>query len=217
MMYNKNKGNVSILIIVIISMVLFFGLFLYSKISTTEKISEISYGWFEQKNKINNESVEAIYLIENALFEAEEKALNYIYNQDYLKEDVSSMPLIIHQVIKEEFLTTENKLLAYENLLHNLYYFYANARLESLVNYVPSLKVYQLNDGAFVKSISLNMIFYGEDANNFLNVDINVDNPTYSVELDENGTVTFIKDFDKKQYNIVTHKLYRKIIYEEGE
>ncbi len=214
MMNNKHQGNVNILVIVIMSMVLFFGLYLYQRIDDSKNLSNISYNWFEEKNQLNNDTIQGLYLVENALYEAEEKAFNYIYNEDYLKAESSTMPLIIHQLIQNEFFANENSLKAYDDMMKNLYYFYANARLESLVNDIPTLKVYKLTEGGIVKSLSVNMVFYSDTVGSSMDVELDIKKPSYEIYTDENGRIILEKDdTDKKEklYTIKTYRLNRKV------
>ncbi|MFV0441141.1 MAG: hypothetical protein ACK5LV_07595 [Lachnospirales bacterium] len=209
---NKRKGAVSLLLMIMISILLIFGIYVYHLYDIKNQIADISYDWTTSYNDVNNQAYEAIYLIENVAFEAREQACNYMILKEYLDDtDIDeSEKLIDNEIVQARisanFSEAEISEDAYLNTLNDVYYYILNARLEQLVNEVSSLELVSRRNNGLVESVYGEMYFTSKDGNASISLSMVFNDLDYNVLIDENNNVEMIENnsklYDIKDFNL---------------
>ncbi|MFV0518813.1 MAG: hypothetical protein ACK5LY_00935 [Lachnospirales bacterium] len=181
---NKNYGSISILVIIFMSLVFLFGLYAYNSFKTNDELVNLSYNWFYEENELTNDGYLALYKIESVLLESKELTLQYMYNKEYLNETSETLHQVIHNKLQSDFYSSEMNESAYYNMANDLYLYLVNARLENLVNEVPSLTILKGNDGALVEYINIEMKFKKENFNEYLEAYLEIHNLPYDVSFE---------------------------------
>ncbi len=192
----KHRGSATIVIIIMFSITLLFALSTtYLTVGQNKKSSSVAK-WNKEYYELDSKGVYAEFKIKEALIEAEQKTLTYMYNKEYLKDDSTMVPKYVQVKITGYYQTDLPKEQKLETIVERLYLFYANAYLEDAVNDVPEMTLINKQDGVLIYDIQINCTFKNS-SNKTLEMTQVVNDFCYDIDVNSSGTVTYTKNRNK--------------------
>ncbi len=196
LMKRKFRGSATVVVIIMFSITLLFALATtYLTVGQNQKSSNIAE-WNKEYYELDSRGVYATYRINQALSEAEQKTMTYMYNKEYLKADSTMLPKYAQTKIAAYYETEGTKQQQLTEISNKLYLFYANAYLEDAINDIPEMTLINKQDGVIIYEIEINCTFKN-DNNKTLEMTKFVNNFCYDINVEGNGTVTYTKNRNK--------------------
>lgn len=150
-------------------------------------LNQTVYDWNKNYYELDSQGSLAVFKIEDALIKSENQALDYMYNKNYLAEEVDGLNYAIQDRIRYDWLAKSDKLEAEQIAFDSIYMYYANAYIEQLVNDIPQLEILKMTDRGIVQNMSVNIYLDGDNGEG-LDISMDIYKPNYEIEIEDDIT-----------------------------
>lgn len=196
----KRKGASSVLILYCIVILVLISLLTIMHVSLNYNISYEQSKWNENYYKIDSYAESVVAEIDDALFNAEQQAVNYFINQEYLIENSSIIPEDIHNINKSIYNNDVNK--SYD-ILNNTYKYLAIIYLQPIQETYGGEILTVYNDDETIYSLYYKNTFTLENFEDYkLETRISIKDILYDITI-EDGIVSGHKIDFKNRYEVV--------------
>lgn len=207
----KNKGSATIVVILMFTITFIFAIATtYASISQNKKSTEVA-NWNKEYYELDAEATKARYEMKKALLKAEKKTMEYMYNKEYLKVDSTYLPNYAQVKIYNYYNTDVEQKVKIEKILKRLYFFYANAYLEEVINEVPEIRLSTKEDNISLFDIETKCTFRNTSTMT-LELTEKVNDIGYDFVINNAGDITYTKS--RNQYLTTTTYFVSKPLLE---
>ncbi len=188
----KLKGSATIVVIVMFSITLILAIatafVAMGQNNKSKKIAE----WNSMYYALDEQAVRAEFKMKEALTNAEQRTLEYMYNKEYERESSSILPQYFQTKINDYYKTDNTFEDKIGTILQRIYFFYANAYLEDLENEVSNILLIKKEENMLIFGIQARFTFKSED-NTTLEVVQDINKINYDFDVNTNKDITYTK------------------------
>ncbi len=193
----KRQGASSVLILFTVVILITLGLFTVVSASVNYSHSLKSSSWIRSYYELDSYGEALLANVDNALFQAEQEAVNYIMTAEYLRDECETIPSKIHEVNKKLYNNNPENVYT---VLNNTYKTLAVSYLEPLEETYNGDVVAIYNEDGSVYSLYFTSTLEKYDNTPFkLNIKINIEDILYDISVND-GIVSGKKIDFKKRY-----------------
>ncbi len=204
----KRKGASSVLILFTVIILVTLGFATVISAGLNLNLSLQSSQWNRAYYQLDSSSESVVAEIDDALYSAEQEAVKYVMNSEYLLYSSTSIPNDVHNINKIIYKNDVNNIY---DVLNNTYKFLAVEHLKSIEEkYGGEVVVLYNKDGSIYSMYYKNIFKKPDDEHYKLSIKLNIQDILYDVQI-ENGHFSGRKIDFKSRYLITRwRQSYRK-------
>ncbi len=193
----KRQGASSVLILFTVVILVTLGLFTIVSASVNYSQSQKSALWTRSYYELDSYGEALLANVDNALFQAEQEAVNYIMTSEYLQNNAETIPSEIHEINKDIYNNDKNNVY---KVLNNTYKSLAINYLKPLEDTYDSNVVAIYNEDGSVYSLFYTAVLTKYDDLEFkFDIKINIQDILYDINV-QDGVISGKKIDFKKRY-----------------